>query len=135
LDGKYRNILIKETAQPLGLTLMDQYIYWSDTQTKAIERANKVTGADHETICDNIENLTEIKAVAQSRQMGVNPCSIHNGACSHLCLFRPQGLDLNPMLASKFNYHIYHQVIYVPVLRMAILAPVLQVFINSSPLN
>lgn len=92
LDGKYRNILIKDMGQPLGLTLVDQYVFWSDTQNKAVERANKVTGADHETICDNIENLTEIKAVAHSRQTGTNPCSILNGACSHLCLFRPQGI-------------------------------------------
>ena len=94
LDGKYRSILVKNIAQPYGLTIMDQYIYWSDSQTKAVERANKVTGADHETICDNIDNLTEIKAVAHTRQTGANPCSIHNGACSHLCLFRPQGLQL-----------------------------------------
>ena len=93
LDGKYRNILIKDIAQPFGLTLIDQHIFWSDTQNKAVERANKVTGADHETICDNIDNITEIKAAAHSRQVGTNPCALLNGACSHLCLFRPQGIS------------------------------------------
>jgi len=92
IDGKHRSILIKDIAHPYGITLLDEYVYWSDWQTKAIERVNKVTGGDHETICDNIEYLMEIKIVAQTRQMGANPCSIHNGACSHLCLFRPQGI-------------------------------------------
>ncbi|XP_054162427.1 low-density lipoprotein receptor-related protein 4-like [Oppia nitens] len=91
LEGKYRNVVIKDIANPCGLTVLDQYIYWSDSNTKAIERANKVTGADHETICDNIDKLVEIKSMALSRQTGANPCSVHNGACSHLCLFRPQG--------------------------------------------
>jgi hypothetical protein len=30
----------------------------------------------------------EIRAVAAGRQTGWTPCAVHNGGCTHLCLFR-----------------------------------------------
>ncbi|XP_064480176.1 low-density lipoprotein receptor-related protein 4-like [Ornithodoros turicata] len=91
LEGKGRQKLIEGVAHPFGLTQYQSFIYWTDWQTKAIERANKDTGLERIIICDNVEYLMEIKMVARSRQTGTNPCSVRNGGCTHLCLFKGQG--------------------------------------------
>ncbi|CAN7998808.1 unnamed protein product [Ixodes hexagonus] len=91
LNGKNRHKLIEGVAHPFGLTQYESHIYWTDWTTKAIERANKDTGAERIIVRENIEYLMEIKMVARSRQTGTNSCSLRNGGCSHLCLYRPQG--------------------------------------------
>ncbi|KAK8762674.1 hypothetical protein V5799_026062 [Amblyomma americanum] len=91
LNGKNRQKLIEGVSHPFGLTQYESYIYWTDWHTKAIEKAHKETGAERVVIRDNIEYLMEIKMVARSRQTGANSCSVRNGGCSHLCLYRPQG--------------------------------------------
>ncbi|KAM7292782.1 low-density lipoprotein receptor-related protein 4 [Ixodes scapularis] len=91
LNGKNRHKLIEGVAHPFGLTQYESHIYWTDWTTKAIERANKDTGAERIIVRENIEYLMEIKMVARSRQTGTNSCSLRNGGCSHLCFYRPQG--------------------------------------------
>lgn len=91
LEGKGRHRLIQGVAHPFGLTQYQSFIYWTDWQTKAIERANKDTGAERIIVCDNVEYLMEIKMVARSRQTGTNPCRVRNGGCTHLCLYRRHG--------------------------------------------
>ncbi|KAL3196246.1 hypothetical protein MRX96_015548 [Rhipicephalus microplus] len=90
-NGKSRQKLIEGVSHPFGLTQYQSYIYWTDWHTKAIEKAHKETGAERVIIRDNIEYLMEIKMVARSRQTGTNSCSVRNGGCSHLCLYRPHG--------------------------------------------
>ncbi|XP_067144345.1 low-density lipoprotein receptor-related protein 4-like [Centruroides vittatus] len=91
LSGKNRIQIIHDVAHPFGLTQFGPYIYWTDWQTKAIERADKETGQNRIIIAENIEYLMEIKMVSSLRQSGTNPCGIQNGGCSHLCFYRPQG--------------------------------------------
>ncbi|RWS31707.1 low-density lipoprotein receptor-related protein 4-like protein [Leptotrombidium deliense] len=106
-QGKVRKIVVKDISHPFGVTIYGQHVYWTDWQSKAIERADKETGTDKHVITENIEYLMELKMVAPSRQAGTynqskylflrlasadtNPCGNQNGGCSHLCLFRPQG--------------------------------------------
>ncbi|XP_054930309.1 low-density lipoprotein receptor-related protein 4 isoform X3 [Dermacentor andersoni] len=91
LNGKSRQKLIEGVSHPFGLTQYQSHIYWTDWHTKAIEKAHKETGAERVIIRENIEYLMEIKMVARSRQSGTNSCSVRNGGCSHLCLYRPHG--------------------------------------------
>ncbi|XP_067141982.1 low-density lipoprotein receptor-related protein 4-like isoform X1 [Centruroides vittatus] len=88
LNGKNRVQLIYDVTHPFGLTLYGPFIYWTDWQSKSIERAEKENGKNRTIILDNVIYPTEIKMVTSKRQSGTNMCQIQNGGCSHLCLHR-----------------------------------------------
>ncbi|UYV74687.1 LRP4 [Cordylochernes scorpioides] len=92
LAGKHRQCLVEGAAHPFGITLDSMFVYWTDWQTKSIERADKNTGSHRSVLRDGIEYLMEIKMVHDSRQTGSNPCGRNNGGCSHLCLYHGQGV-------------------------------------------
>jgi hypothetical protein len=64
------------------------HIYWTDWYRKSVERADKKTGQDRIVIRTDLDGVMEIRAVAAGRQMGWTPCAVHNGGCTHLCLFK-----------------------------------------------
>jgi hypothetical protein len=64
------------------------HIYWTDWYRKSVERADKTTGQDRIVIRTDLDGVMEIRAVAAGRQMGWTPCAVHNGGCTHLCLFK-----------------------------------------------
>lgn len=90
MDGSSRReVITKKLDHPFGLSLLDDYLYWTDWQKRSIERAHKLTGNEHEAIIENIPNVMGLKAVHLGKIRGTNPCSKNNGGCSHLCLNRP----------------------------------------------
>lgn len=104
LDGTQRKIIIGSgLTLPFSVTILGDFIYWSDNYHNVVERANRWTGFDYQLITDNVKNIKQIKSVSSERQTltfqdqnGLNvphsnPCAWQNGACSHLCLFRPHG--------------------------------------------
>ncbi|XP_078669811.1 low-density lipoprotein receptor-related protein 4-like isoform X3 [Branchiostoma floridae x Branchiostoma belcheri] len=91
LNGKNRNVLVTSAPHPYGLTLMAAYIYWTDWQTRSIQRARKDTGEDQITIRGNLPGLMDIHAI-QADNLGTNRCGPNNGGCSHLCLPKPNGI-------------------------------------------
>ena len=46
------------------------HVYWTDWQSRSIERVNKKTGRDQVTVQGNMEGLMDIHVVARSRQTG-----------------------------------------------------------------
>ena len=42
--------------------MLDSYLYWTDWETKSLQRADKNTALDRTTIRANLENLMDIKA-------------------------------------------------------------------------
>ncbi|KAH9496208.1 Low-density lipoprotein receptor- protein 4 [Bulinus truncatus] len=91
LAGRGRSTIIQNTPHPFGLTVFEDYIYWTDWQTEKLEKANKFDGKNRVTIQNRLEGLMDVHVVAARRQTGSNNCSLNNGGCTHLCLARPDG--------------------------------------------
>ena len=94
VDGSDRKVIIDEyVPHPFGLTILGEYIYWTDWQESVIERANKITGKDRVILVSHLENrLMSLKASQTAlKSADANGCAFENGGCSHLCLFTPEG--------------------------------------------
>uniref|UniRef100_A0AAR2KHS0 EGF-like domain-containing protein n=1 Tax=Pygocentrus nattereri TaxID=42514 RepID=A0AAR2KHS0_PYGNA len=91
LNGLNRRTLVSPVQHPYGLTLLGPHIYWTDWQSRSIQRADKTTGTNIITIRSNLPGLMDIEAVDRERPLGFNRCGRRNGGCSHLCLPRPNG--------------------------------------------
>nr|XP_045620165.1 low-density lipoprotein receptor-related protein 6-like [Procambarus clarkii] len=89
LNGRNREVVVRDLPQPYGLTLYEDYVYWADWKTGTIERANKSKGENRTRIQGQLDFIMDILVFHSSRQSGKNPCSVDNGGCSHLCLAVP----------------------------------------------
>ena len=70
LDGKDRSVLLKKVSHPFGLTLLDNYIYWTDWQERAINRVDKITGTGKQVIVDQLPDMMGIKATSIHQNLG-----------------------------------------------------------------
>ncbi|XP_060530301.1 low-density lipoprotein receptor-related protein 6 isoform X2 [Cylas formicarius] len=89
MDGSNRRELISDNLpHPFGFSLMGGYLYWTDWQRRAIDRAHKETGGGRQVIVDQMENVMGVKAIRLGNASGKNPCQEGNGGCAQLCLHR-----------------------------------------------
>ncbi|GBP07556.1 Low-density lipoprotein receptor-related protein 6 [Eumeta japonica] len=107
MDGsERREIHNTDILHIFGLTLLGDYLYWTDMQRRSLERVDKVTGKDRQFVVEQMANMLGLKAIHLGNQEILNiqthPCSNNNGNCSHLCFNRqkdyicscPLGLEL-----------------------------------------
>ena len=87
--GDRREVISDNLPHLFGLSLLGDYLYWTDWQRRSIDRV-KVTGDGRQIIVDNLPNVMGLKAVRLGEVKGRNPCTDNNGNCSHLCLNKPQ---------------------------------------------
>lgn len=93
-DGKKRKQIVQHATHPFGVALAGSYIYWTDWFNKSVFRAPKSGGAIGIEIRHGLRAALDIRSVSQNRQpFDIHPCSIDNGGCSHLCLFKGQSYD------------------------------------------
>lgn len=109
-DGSERRQIWSDLNSHLfGLTVFDQWVYFSDWQRRSVERVHKLTGEDREIIIDQLPDLMGIKAVSYKLTKSAsieNPCVINNGNCSHLCLYRIVNLNHERVCACPTAYEL-----------------------------
>lgn len=82
-------MLLRNIPQPYGLAILHDFIYWTDFKTKALHRANKITGNDSAMLRNNVEGFMDLHAVQSGDLIAKNRCHFYNAGCSHLCLRNP----------------------------------------------
>eukprot|EP00076_Gallus_gallus_P042851 XP_025008389.1 low-density lipoprotein receptor-related protein 2 isoform X8 [Gallus gallus] len=75
---------------PHGLTIFEDFVYWSDRYTNRVIRANKWHGGNQTVMIYNIHQPLGLVAVHPVKQpYGINSCA--SSPCSHLCLLSSSG--------------------------------------------
>ena len=65
VDGSNRKVIMHDILpHPFGLTILGDYIYWTDWQEHTVERANKISGEDRRVLISHLEGLMSVQAVA-----------------------------------------------------------------------
>lgn len=70
LNGQNRHTLVTPVQHPYGLTLLGSHIYWTDWQSRSIQRADKNSGTNTITVRSNLPGLMDIQAVDMDRPLG-----------------------------------------------------------------
>uniref|UniRef100_A0A672KNV7 LDL receptor related protein 1 n=1 Tax=Sinocyclocheilus grahami TaxID=75366 RepID=A0A672KNV7_SINGR len=94
LDGSNRHIVLNQDIPHIfAMTLFEEYIYWTDWETKSINRAHKTLGTNKTMLISTLHRPMDLHIYHPSRQPEVSghPCQVDNGGCSNLCLLSPGG--------------------------------------------
>ncbi|XP_035377067.1 low-density lipoprotein receptor-related protein 1 isoform X2 [Electrophorus electricus] len=94
LDGTNRHtVLNHDIPHIFAMTLFEDYIYWTDWETKSINRAHKTQGTNKSMLISTLHRPMDIHIYHPYRQPQVenHPCQVENGGCSNLCLLAPGG--------------------------------------------
>uniref|UniRef100_A0A668U5R0 EGF-like domain-containing protein n=1 Tax=Oreochromis aureus TaxID=47969 RepID=A0A668U5R0_OREAU len=94
LDGTSRHtVLTQDIPHIFAMTLFEEYIYWTDWETKSINRAHKTLGTNKTMLISTLHRPMDIHIYHPYRQPDVegHPCQTNNGGCSNLCLLSPGG--------------------------------------------
>ena len=49
---------------PFGLTILGDYLYWTDWQEHTVERARKISGEDRRVLISHLEGLMSLQAAS-----------------------------------------------------------------------
>ncbi|XP_072597864.1 prolow-density lipoprotein receptor-related protein 1 isoform X2 [Vulpes vulpes] len=94
LDGSNRHVVLSQDIPHIfALTLFEDYVYWTDWETKSINRAHKTTGTNKTLLISTLHRPMDLHVFHALRQPDVpnHPCKVNNGGCSNLCLLSPGG--------------------------------------------
>ncbi|XP_071001749.1 low-density lipoprotein receptor-related protein 1-like, partial [Oncorhynchus clarkii lewisi] len=85
--------LTQDVPHIFAMTLFEEYIYWTDWETKSINRCHKTLGINKTTLITTLHRPMDIHIYHPYRQPEVfnHPCQTDNGGCSNLCLLSPGG--------------------------------------------
>ena len=98
LDGNDREVIVSGShiVSPISITLFEQYIYWADTNHLggAILRADKDNANLTVTsiLTQMGDHIKDVKVFHKRPTSNSNKCSVNNGECQELCLFKGPSL-------------------------------------------
>jgi low density lipoprotein-related protein 2 len=97
-NGDNRHVVLKSTEyvkHVFALSILDNTLFWTDWNLKAILSADKFTGENIKVLRNSTHRPYDVHVYHPLRQLDYdNPCQVKNGGCSHLCLIGP-GLKLD----------------------------------------
>ncbi|XP_028847177.1 LOW QUALITY PROTEIN: low-density lipoprotein receptor-related protein 1B-like [Denticeps clupeoides] len=94
MDGSHRHKVPHDHIQGvMGLTLFEDFVYWTDGKSKSLRRAHKISGAYGVELLNSWQAIESITVYHPLRQPEVpkHQCQVANAGCSHLCLLSPGG--------------------------------------------
>ncbi|XP_013784840.1 very low-density lipoprotein receptor-like [Limulus polyphemus] len=75
---------------PFSVDIFEDWVYWTDWESKAIHKVNKFTGKEKSDITVGVTHPMDLHVYHKYKQpIGENHCGVQNGYCSHLCLPSP----------------------------------------------
>lgn len=129
----------KPVSSPLTpfsrLSQQDRWIYWTDWQTKSIQRVDKHTGRNKETVLANVEGLMDIIVVSPNRQTGKEAFSPDNSiwreeakgvSVYYLLLKEPKLLWIYEILSVLDNWSVNMTFTWFPYASKITLSPAWQ---------
>ncbi|XP_047465711.1 low-density lipoprotein receptor-related protein 2 [Mugil cephalus] len=106
MDGVSRVTVVSGLSHPWGLTIHQNYLYYTDLDYEVIERVDKDSGANMVVMRSGMSGLRALKVHARDNSAGTtNACSTNNGGCPHLCLPKP---DNQKTCACTTGFHPSH---------------------------
>jgi low density lipoprotein receptor-related protein 5/6 len=89
--GGGRQIVVDGVLGATAISVVDSFIYWTNRESRAVERANKIFGTDRTVVRSRLDHLTDLVTVQakSSSSIGALPCS--RAPCSHLCTVAANG--------------------------------------------
>lgn len=96
LNGKNVRIIASRGLNPqlklhhvFAIAVWEDYIYWTDWETKSVERCHKYKGDNCSTLATVVHRPMDLRVYHPLRQpSGHNPCLTAN--CSAMCLLKPE---------------------------------------------
>ncbi|KAF3843047.1 hypothetical protein F7725_001896 [Dissostichus mawsoni] len=95
LDGQHRHTVYDgDLPHPFALTVFEDFVYWTDWNTRSVEKGNKYDGSGRQSLVNTTHRPFDVHVCHPYRQpIGNNPCAVNNGGCSHLCLISHGGRE------------------------------------------
>ncbi|XP_031629327.1 low-density lipoprotein receptor-related protein 4 isoform X2 [Contarinia nasturtii] len=88
-EGHNRKYIVEHTQHPFSIALYEKNVFWSNWYNKSVSKVPKRGQHKPIEIRGLLAGALDIRVISQSRQPNqYSPCMIHNGNCTHLCLYR-----------------------------------------------
>ncbi|XP_037379377.1 low-density lipoprotein receptor-related protein 2 [Talpa occidentalis] len=109
LEGHHRHTVYEGILpHPFAITIFEDTVYWTDWNTKTVEKGNKYDGSHRMVLVNTTHKPYDIHVYHSYRQPIVNnPCGTNNGGCSHLCLIKAGGKGFT--CECPDNFYTLHQ--------------------------
>lgn len=91
-------MLSQDIPHIFALTLFEDYVYWTDWETKSINRAHKTTGANKTLLISTLHRPMDLHVLHALRQPDGKRCSLRAGRWRAGC--KPPWCEVGPPVSA-----------------------------------